>query len=92
MANQYLCKGLWRWQEPDLPNPTYTWESPATEFTATQLPTRKSQELQQQTLMAISQGSEPNSVVYYTDSSVDPGSGETGATLATEVMKQAFRS
>ncbi|KAK3889215.1 hypothetical protein Pcinc_006786 [Petrolisthes cinctipes] len=52
-----------------------------------ELPASKSQcitkEIQQHALMAIAQATEPDSAVYYTDGSVDPDSGRTGAAAIT---------
>ncbi|KAK3895206.1 hypothetical protein Pcinc_001066 [Petrolisthes cinctipes] len=52
-----------------------------------ELPTSKSQciteEMRQHALMAIAQVTEPDSAVYYTDGSVDPDSGRTGAAAIT---------
>lgn len=63
------------------------WEPPAAKFTASQLPTRKSQcttrELRQYTLMAVVQVSELNAAVYFNNGSVDPYSERTGVDFVT---------
>ncbi len=79
------------WPQADLPAPTYCspppWEPPAADFSATQLPASKSlcgaEEMRQHALMAMAGVTEPDSAVYYTDGSVDPDSGRTGAAAIT---------
>ena len=85
--------------QPDLPSPSYRtpppWESPPAENTATPLPARKAlcstEELRQHALVAMARVTEPERAVYYTDGSVDPDSGRTGAaataiTAGTELL------
>ncbi|KAK4307362.1 hypothetical protein Pmani_020881 [Petrolisthes manimaculis] len=79
------------WPQADLPAPTYRapapWEPPVVVFSAMQLPASKSlcltEEMRKHALMAIAQVTEPDSAVYYTDGSVDPDSGRTGAAAIT---------
>ena len=90
--------GLWR--EADVHDPTYSapppWETPAAEFTATQLSASKAlcttQELQQHALMAMAQVTEPDSAIYFTDGLVDPESGRTGAALVTGGVELSWRT
>ncbi|KAG0716228.1 hypothetical protein GWK47_010216 [Chionoecetes opilio] len=79
------------WREADVPPPPTMlpppWGPPAAEFTATQLPACKAmcttRELRQHALMAMAQVAERDSRVYFTDGSVDPDSGRTGAAFVT---------
>lgn len=81
----------WPWPQADLPAPTFRapppWELPSAEFTATQLPASKAvcptAELRQHALMAMARVTEPGCAIYYTDGSVDPDSGRTGAAAIT---------
>ncbi|XP_050703623.1 uncharacterized protein LOC126989089, partial [Eriocheir sinensis] len=98
-ANTSRHAGNWLWREPDRPHPTYRpsapWEPSAAVFTATQLPASKAQcttaELRQHALMAMAQVTERGAAVYYTDGSVDPDSGRTGAAFVTGGRQRALQ-
>ncbi|XP_050706570.1 uncharacterized protein LOC126991941 [Eriocheir sinensis] len=99
-ANTSRHAGNWLWREPDRPHPTYRpsapWEPSAAVFTATQLPASKAQcttaELRQHALMAMAQVTERGAAVYYTDGSVDPDNGRTGAVFVTGGRQRAWRT
>ena len=99
-ATRGLHTGNWLWQEADVPAPTFSvpppWQPPTAEFSATQLPASKAlcttQELRQHALMAMARVTEPDSVVYYTDGSVDPESGRTGAAVVTGGTAMSWRT
>ncbi|KAG0716376.1 putative RNA-directed DNA polymerase from transposon BS [Chionoecetes opilio] len=88
------------WREVDVPAPTYyappPWGPPAAEFTATLLPACKAmctiRELRQHALMAMAQVVERDSRVYFTDCSVDPDSGRTGAAFVTGGTEMSWRT
>ena len=88
------------WREADVPAATYRtpapWEPPPATFTATALPARKAalttQELRQRALGAIEDTVTPGGVVYYTDGSVDPDSGRSGAAAVTEGVQLSCRT
>ena len=90
----------WPWPQADLPAPTFRapppWEPPVANFTATRLPANKSActtaELRQHALMAVARVSEPGCVTYFTDGSVDPDSGRTGAAAITGGSELAVRT
>ena len=90
----------WPWPQADLPAPTFRapppWEPPAASFTATRLPAIKAActtaELRQHALMAVARVSEPGCVTYFTDGSVDPDSGRTGAAAITGSTELAVRT
>ncbi|XP_076032418.1 uncharacterized protein LOC143020145 [Oratosquilla oratoria] len=76
----------------DAPPP---WEPHTAEFSTTRLPASKAlcttEELRHHTLMAVAGVSEPDDAIYYTDGSVDPESGRTGAaaiTAGTELLER----
>ncbi|XP_050715642.1 uncharacterized protein LOC126998207 [Eriocheir sinensis] len=86
-----LTRTLGWWREADVPAPSFhpppPWEPSIAPFTATPMPASKAlcitQELRQRALMSMAQVTEPGSAVYYTDGSVDPVSGRTGAAAIT---------
>ncbi|XP_050724058.1 uncharacterized protein LOC127002289 [Eriocheir sinensis] len=86
-----LTRTLGWWREADVPAPSFhpppPWEPSIAPFTATPMPASKAlcitQELRQRALMSMEQVTEPGSAVYYTDGSVDPVSGRTGAAAIT---------
>ena len=90
----------WLWCDPDTPHPAYTppppWELPAADFTATQLPASKvhclTEELRQHALRSMSEVTEPGSAIYFTDGSVDPDSGRSGAAFVTSGLTRAWRT
>ncbi|XP_050709221.1 uncharacterized protein LOC126994012 [Eriocheir sinensis] len=84
-----LTRTLGWWREADVPAllpPPPPWEPSIAPFTATPMPASKAlcitQELRQRAL-SMAQVTEPGSAVYYTDGSVDPVSGRTGAAAIT---------
>ncbi|KAG0712078.1 hypothetical protein GWK47_019233 [Chionoecetes opilio] len=88
------------WREADVPTPTYyappPWGPLDAEFTATLLPACKAmcntRELRQHALMAMAQVVERDSRVYFTDGSVDPDSGRTGAAFVTGGTEMSWRT
>ena len=75
---------------PDPPAEAYDapppWQPPLANVTVTQLPASKAlcsrEELRQHALMAMALARVPGSAIYYTDGSVDPVRGTTGAAVA----------
>ena len=96
----YVESWPWQWQEADVPAPTFhtppPWEPPVAEFTATPLPASKAlcipQEMQQRALMAMEEITEPGGAVYFTDGSVDPEHGTSGAAAVTGGTQLSWRT
>ncbi|XP_050708035.1 uncharacterized protein LOC126993210 [Eriocheir sinensis] len=95
-----LIKAEWR-DKPEGPegrncSAPPPWELPSAEFTATQLPASKAvcptAELRQHALMAMARVTEPGCAIYYTDGSVDPDSGRTGAAAITGGTELGMRT
>ena len=74
------------------------WELPVAVLSAIQLLPRKSKkntttiDLQQHALIAMARVTEPESAVYFTDSSIDPDRGRMGAAAITGVIELATSS
>ena len=96
----HVENSLGQWREADTPAPTYRapppWEPPIADITVTPLPASKAlitpQESRQRALMAMEEVIEPGSAVYYTDGSVNPESGTTGAAVVTEGRQMSWRT
>ena len=90
----------WQWREADIPAPAFhppaPWEPPVAEVTVTPLPASKAvclpQEMQQRALMSMEEVTEPGSAVYFTDGSVDPEGGTTGAAAVTGGTQLLWRT
>ena len=93
-TGQLLQKG------PDSPAAAYIepppWQPPPVETIITDLSVNKAQctlqEMQQHALMTVAHASIPGSAVYYTDGSVDPARGKTGAAVVTEGEVMTWRT